>query len=177
MPEKVQDSTASGQDCFTNSSEWFAKWNPDLCCWRTSQLSLLGGWMTYSGRWPRSGLMRNGIAYRLRPLVPRISGTGYSFLPTPDTGESKNGHGRRGVANSGNSQSSRNLDAMANTGKWPFFPTPCAGRKGLDGGSNTRMQAKENGTWVPTGKLNPEWVEWLMGFPLGWTDCEDSGTP
>jgi DNA (cytosine-5)-methyltransferase 1 len=23
------------------------------------------------------------------------------------------------------------------------------------------------------GKLNPTWVEWLMGFPLGWTDLED----
>jgi len=23
------------------------------------------------------------------------------------------------------------------------------------------------------GKVNPAWVEWLMGFPPGWTDCED----
>jgi len=22
------------------------------------------------------------------------------------------------------------------------------------------------------GKLNPEWVEWLMGWPIGWTECE-----
>jgi DNA (cytosine-5)-methyltransferase 1 len=29
----------------------------------------------------------------------------------------------------------------------------------------------------PTGRLNPTWVEWLMGFPLGWTDLEDSETP
>jgi len=27
------------------------------------------------------------------------------------------------------------------------------------------------------GQLNPAWVEWLMGYPLGWTDCGDSGTP
>jgi len=27
------------------------------------------------------------------------------------------------------------------------------------------------------GKLNPEWVGWLMGFPIGWTDLEDSETP
>jgi len=26
------------------------------------------------------------------------------------------------------------------------------------------------------GQLNPTWVEWLMGFPEGWTDCEDSET-
>jgi hypothetical protein len=28
-----------------------------------------------------------------------------------------------------------------------------------------------------TGRLNPMWVEWLMGFPLGWTDLKDSETP
>ena len=25
----------------------------------------------------------------------------------------------------------------------------------------------------PTGKLNPQWVEWLMGYPIGWTDLKD----
>jgi hypothetical protein len=27
------------------------------------------------------------------------------------------------------------------------------------------------------GSLNPTWVEWLMGFPLGWTDLGPSATP
>jgi len=25
----------------------------------------------------------------------------------------------------------------------------------------------------PTGSLNPQWVEWLMGYPIGWTDLKD----
>jgi DNA (cytosine-5)-methyltransferase 1 len=25
------------------------------------------------------------------------------------------------------------------------------------------------------GLLNPTWVEWLMGWPIGWTDLEPSG--
>jgi len=29
---------------------------------------------------------------------------------------------------------------------------------------------------VVGGKLNPTWVEWLMGWPLGWTDCAASAT-
>lgn len=29
------------------------------------------------------------------------------------------------------------------------------------------------------GYLNPRWIEWLMGFPFGWSkaSCTDSGTP
>jgi len=30
---------------------------------------------------------------------------------------------------------------------------------------------------VVGGSLNPTWVEWLMGFPLGWTDSKPSETP
>ena len=27
------------------------------------------------------------------------------------------------------------------------------------------------------GTLNPMWVEWLMGYPIGWTDSSASETP
>jgi len=27
------------------------------------------------------------------------------------------------------------------------------------------------------GQLNPTWVEWLMGFPLGWTDLKPQAMP
>jgi hypothetical protein len=29
---------------------------------------------------------------------------------------------------------------------------------------------------LPGGQLNPTWVEWLMGWPLGWTDLKPSAT-
>lgn len=72
-----------------------------------------------------------------------------------------------------------------------MFPTPCASGKG---GSNaarkwklllptpTCQDAKNNGSQsqqnrnskplnaVAGGALNPPWVEWLMGWPIGWTD-------
>lgn len=40
--------------------------------------------------------------------------------------------------------------------------------RGIDGGSRSRKAAKLNGTFV----LNPDWVEWLMGWPMGWTSLE-----
>jgi DNA (cytosine-5)-methyltransferase 1 len=33
------------------------------------------------------------------------------------------------------------------------------------------------GTVPNGGQLNPTWVEWLMGFPIGHTDLEPSETP
>tara|TARA_Y100000590_G_scaffold431426_2_gene546188 strand:+ start:173 stop:643 length:471 start_codon:yes stop_codon:yes gene_type:complete len=32
---------------------------------------------------------------------------------------------------------------------------------------NRQKEEKDN-----TGQLNPRWVEWLMGFPIGWTDLK-----
>jgi len=52
-------------------------------------------------------------------------------------------------------------------------PTPtCHDRKGKSGAK--RGKNATSGpclTMVVGGTLNPTWVEWLMGWPLGWTDC------
>ena len=37
-------------------------------------------------------------------------------------------------------------------------------------------EEKAAGRHMPHGQLNPTWVEWLMGWPLGWTDCDVSAT-
>jgi len=37
-----------------------------------------------------------------------------------------------------------------------------------------RVQVEHRKTEVEAGgSLNPQWVEWLMGYPSGWTDLED----
>jgi hypothetical protein len=142
-------------------------------CWKTWQLCLLGDWTEYSGRWPRSGMMRNGIAYRLRPLVPRISGTGFSSserFPTP-YGLSANqgqGDGEFGKAIR-HWPTPRNCTAMTAT-----F-TANAIQKAPERFPNLESVVAQTDPIVG-GQLNPTWVEWLMGFPLGWTDCEDLET-
>lgn len=41
------------------------------------------------------------------------------------------------------------------------------GRRGYDGLLRSFAEVSPRGR---IGYLNPEWVEWLMGFPIGWTD-------
>ena len=53
-----------------------------------------------------------------------------------------------------------------------LFETPCAGDAiGSHGGGNGRSLRTD-----VAGQLNPMWVEWLMGFPPGWTDLNASET-
>jgi hypothetical protein len=45
------------------------------------------------------------------------------------------------------------------------------------GGKAARGDLGEHQPGRTGGALNPAWVEWLQGFPEGWTDCDASVTP
>lgn len=67
-----------------------------------------------------------------------------------------------------------------------LWPTPCATmykggsnliRKNGKSRINDRLDyAVEEGRSAASGQLNPTWVEWLMGFPAGWTELNPSAT-
>lgn len=62
------------------------------------------------------------------------------------------------------------------------FPTPLASDSRIGPDAATADQWGPRLGAVVTmgqggGSLNPLWVEWLMGFPPGWTDCDVSETP
>ena len=64
-----------------------------------------------------------------------------------------------------------------------LWPTPTASSWGSTGHRAMLQTKVNNGTISENdkkqmtsgngGKLNPTWVEWLMGFPTGWTDLKD----
>ena len=69
-----------------------------------------------------------------------------------------------------------------------LWPTPAAhegrlgyqrrdtGKKGTQKSLTTIVIDTEGGRDKTTGQLNPTWVEWLMGYPTGWTDLNVSET-
>ena len=63
-----------------------------------------------------------------------------------------------------------------------MLPTPTV-NDSKNNGSPSQYRRTSNGkprdlqlNAVVGGALNPTWVEWLMGWPLGWTDCGASAT-
>jgi len=54
-----------------------------------------------------------------------------------------------------------------------FLPTPTT-QDAKNNGSQSQMERNSLPlNAVAGGRLNPEWVEWLMGYPTGWTDLKD----
>jgi DNA (cytosine-5)-methyltransferase 1 len=92
--------------------------------------------------------------------------------PTPTVDDSKN------VTRTSGAFQSLTRKVMENP-----WPTPTASSWGNTGSRKMLDRQIESGNITEDdkrrmtagngGKLNPMWVEWLMGFPLGWTDLED----
>lgn len=62
--------------------ELFAKFDRATSSWKTYQLCLDGDLETFSEIWPRSGTMRNGVAYLPPKSVRRTSEIASGLLPT-----------------------------------------------------------------------------------------------
>jgi hypothetical protein len=148
QPGKAQELTENDQECGVKWRGSFTKYDPDMRLWKTHQCLLLGDLEPFLETWPQWGLMRDGECWEQRTLEQSIRGTEYgSLLPTPDTVNRDN---KKVLFNkNAPSQSGRSLATYART-----FP-------------NQVSEEIKIG-----GSLNPTWVEWLMGWPLGWTDLK-----
>ena len=161
--------------CGNTWRELLAKFDPDTALWKTAQCSLLEDLEQSLEIWPRWGSMRNGECYR-QPMLVQItleSESGLSeripnnidFFHTPCT---------TGI--DGGSNSRKALKKRLET-----YPTPNAGMyRNLNYNKELCLKrAEKHQTDLAMvsvmqfgGQLNPAWAEWLMGWPMRWTELK-----
>ena len=129
-------------------------------------------WPTPTASTGGDGQRPDGFRRLLGPEVKRREAE-REMWPTPKSSPSGPDYARAGRKGSGG-------DDLATAVAREALPTPTVSdSKGptpnlhREGSPNLaeRVTAERHG-----GQLNPTWVEWLMGFPPGWTDLEASAT-
>ena len=168
--------------------------------WRTSQGSFMEELNTFSGPWPISGSMRNGeISARERPERPIYDDESSSWPSAEATPNAHDGHRPTDVVSTQGANLQREAQLWQTPSDPAFskrrqarqtergeellpaqavsFPTPRFGPHGTPGAGLRHPTIESAGPKSSTSSrvLNPLFVEWLMGFPIGWTDSGPLG--
>ena len=152
--------------CGLRSSSLFGAIDPPACCLKTSRAISRWGCSMSCPTWKATVTERRGAVTRRRlsALHTDANESSSSGWPTPTVGDS------RGAANA---TANRRPGAKFNSGRTltdamhtVAVESSPDSQAHLVGSSSTNLRAQ----------LNPDWVEMLMGFPIGWTDCAPSGT-
>jgi len=120
-------------------------------------------------RWKPSATPRGRLLFRLAPSTPRTAGTGSGLWPTPKGEPSGPDFARASREGSGGDDLATRVAKMVGTPRSQERPRSERFTRAVKTPGEIAQQIG--------GQLNPTWVEWLMGYPLGWTDLSASGTP
>ena len=184
LQESERASQARGAASGSNTSESSPRFSLDWSSLKTSQPSARAGSKSSSKTLPRSGTMRSGVLSERPMLAQRITETGSSFWQTPRATDGDKG---------GPNQTLKGVPSLVNQAR-SMWPTATA-HDAKDTGAPTEFDRKSPGLLatalsglsapttpagpisLPKGRtLNPRFVEWLMGWPIGWTDCDSQVT-
>ena len=157
--------------------ESLARFDLESLSWKTYQMSLNMQDQLSLEIWPKWGMIRHGVLFEHQTPTHLIEGRGssrYRSIPTPTTMDSQFLSSKRKI-----------MMESIQKGKWrgvglkdfvQMFPTPtatanqnCPSMIKKGGSFNNLMNGLED---KEPGRLNPNWVEWLMGWRIGWTDLE-----
>ena len=199
FPAKTSQLQGGGLDLMEKNQECGEKWHGLLArfdlnmhLWRTAQCSLLEDLNESLQTLPQWGMTVGGELYLLPTLVQTTNEKESGLWLTPSTVdiptrsaasmkkrlEYRKKIGRNGV---GAGCLSEQVE-WSGTGE-PIgyitketWPTPTAH---MAKETNAPSEANRNEPSMASrvgGSLNPVWVEWLMGWPLGWTDLKPLAT-
>lgn len=181
--EKEQGFVVSDLECGPRWPESLARYNPATYSWRTAQCSLVEGLELYSETFPQWGMMHDGEFWERITLPPLTSGTESGSWPRSCSAMAA----RITPESCHNPSRFPNLETMVGRSMWP---TPSA-RDWKDSPGMAKSSINQDGTkrnrldQLPRkiyhqdqtgGLLNPNWVEWLMGWPVGWTGLKPLAT-
>jgi hypothetical protein len=124
-------------------------------------------------------MMLNGKTYQRQPwalpIVANVSGLWPAMTKQPSQRETTDGENR--------SHKTGQMFGLSLVQAVRLWPTPTATmHKGSSPAALTRKDGQDRSrdrldhclqALEGSGALNPEWVEWLMGFPTGHTDLQD----
>lgn len=141
------------------------RWNPPSSSWRTCQQFLFEDLEKLPEVLPLEGMTCDGLLYQLTRSELRTFEKDGGALPTP---QSRMGGWNKSTGK--NAKKRPTLETMARRNLWPTpqchnYTQPGKGSR-ANGGRKSDLAAEVG------GKLNPTWVEWLMGYPCGWTELK-----
>ncbi len=117
--------------------------------WITPQTNLFGTSDSFSGPWPKHGMMQDGSLWELTMSGLPIAEKGCGLWPSPTCMDIVDRKGMR-PSRAATNRKTGYLSEMVKVNS-PERPKYC--------------NAGE-------GQLNPDWVCWLMGWPIGWESLE-----
>ena len=166
LPEAGRESKEIEAVCGEKWPGSLAKYDRDTCSWKTAQLSLLGDSVQSLVTWPRSGLMLDGQCWELPTLERRTDASESGYWPTPNTvGYRSDGELKMLSCKLTNrTEYVLMADRACRSKRDRYWPAP------LD--YTVDREAFQPGQKTPPMSLNPEWVAWLMGWPIGHTSLK-----
>jgi hypothetical protein len=183
---KEQELPGAARDYGRNMRDSLGRCGLSLSLPKTVLCFALGDLELSSKIWPRWGIMLDGECSELGMSARHINETECGSWPTPDVRGFTNDGSLQKSSKSGVSRTEYSQMAYraSKSKKEKIWPTPQASDNRDRGNMsdpaiqrriakgkqiNLSMQVKENPNG---GSLNPTWVEWLMGWPIGWTDLK-----
>lgn len=192
--EKAPGSTASEAGFGEKWRELSVRYDPDTSSWRTHRCLWDEDLSACSLTLPKWGLMRDGVLLERMTLALPTAANDAGLWRTPTVGM-LNADRAKDPEYTARKEAKGQTITLADQVKNPrMWPTPKAGQCGLS--AKTTGRGVEKSTHLTTqvalaegligedgkvntqaaGQLNPNWVEWLMGWPLGWTDLKPLAT-
>ena len=189
LQEKEMVLTEKEAECGEKCHGLLARFDPNMHLWRTVQCSLLEDLNESLQTLPQWGMTVGGELYLLPTLVQNINENEFGLWLTPTatnissrSQEAMNHRIKWRESSGRKTVPPGNLaEQIMLSGEIPCVdmkkPTMWGTPKAQDSRHALRDRGKGNlGEQVSGlhngGKLNPTWTEWLMGWPLEWTDLK-----